>query len=136
MKKQSLLFVAGMIALASCNSGGNQNTTTQAQVDSMANVKAMELQTQMQAKNDSIVNALAKAKADSMELATRREMGATTASSSTHHRTERHTGTATPVATPAPPPSSQSKWNQNNTNTNNPNNSNQPTQTSKSKWGN
>lgn len=101
MKKQMLLLMAGgLLAFASCNSN-NGNQASQAQIDSMVNVKVMEIQTQMAAKNDSIINALAQAKADSMMVAN--NTGAATSSSAPvrHHttttRSQDHTSTQTQV---------------------------------------
>lgn len=71
MKKQSLLFVAGsMLALASCqNEGANTGGFTQEQVDSIVNARVNEQMMQQQAMNDSIINAMAAYKADSIVAA-------------------------------------------------------------------
>jgi len=67
MKKQSILFLAGgLLALASCNNNAENANMSQAQIDSMVNVKVAEMTVQMQASNDSMINALAQVKADSM----------------------------------------------------------------------
>lgn len=68
MKKLSVLLITGVTAvLASC---GGENTAgtapSQAQIDSMVNARVEELRVEMEAKNDSIINALAQIKADSM----------------------------------------------------------------------
>lgn len=71
MKKQSLLLVAGLtLAFASCqNEGTTAGGFTEAQVDSIVNVKVSEQMMQMQAQNDSIINAMATMKADSIVAA-------------------------------------------------------------------
>ena len=66
-------MASGIIAFASCNSSGNSQNTSQAdsvKVDSLANIKA----SQMQAQNDSAINALAKTKADSEILVHKEKM--------------------------------------------------------------
>lgn len=97
MKKQSILFLAGgLLALASCNNGGQTAGMSQAQVDSMVNVKVQEMTVQMQAKNDSSINALAQAKADSM-INAMKGASASAAPMPSHHSTK-------PAAAPAPAP--------------------------------
>lgn len=67
MRKHTLLLVSGaMIAFASCNSSNDNKANSQATIDSLANVKAAEIQAQVQAKNDSTIKAVAQAKADSI----------------------------------------------------------------------
>ena len=69
MKKQLLLLTAGgMLALASCK---NEAPATAAgpsdmQIDSTVNARVEEMRTQLMAQNDSLINALAQWKADSM----------------------------------------------------------------------
>jgi len=72
MKKQSMLFIAGaLITLASCQNNTDNAAADQAQIDSIANARAEELRMQMQAQNDSIINAEAQRKADSIAMATK-----------------------------------------------------------------
>jgi uncharacterized membrane protein len=100
MKKQSILFLAGgLMALASCNNGGQNAGMSQAQVDSMVNVKVQEMTVQMQAKNDSSINALAQAKADSM-INAMKGASASAAPAPSHHSSK-------PAATPTPAPAPQ-----------------------------
>lgn len=104
MKKQTLLLIAGgMIALASCSSNSNQNAS-QAQIDSMVNVKTGEMQATMQSRNDSTINALAKAKADSITAA----QASARAGEHRERREERHSQGASASsdqnAAPAPAP--------------------------------
>jgi hypothetical protein len=101
MKRQSILFLAGgLLALASCNSNNENAGMSQAQIDSMVNVKVQEMTVQMQASNDSMINALAQAKADSM-IAAMKGASASSSSHSTHHTT---TTKPTETAPPPPPP--------------------------------
>lgn len=79
MKKLSLLlFTGATLALASCggDTSGN-NAPSQAQIDSMVNARVEELKAEMAAKNDSMINAMAQMKADSIIAATK--SGSTTA---------------------------------------------------------
>ena len=67
MKKQSFLFIAGaLLTLASCQSDTNDNGASQAQIDSTVNARVEEMRMQMMAQNDSIINAEAQRRADSM----------------------------------------------------------------------
>ena len=93
MKKQTLLLLTGgLLTFAACNNNTNQNAS-QAEIDSMVNVKVAELQVQMQAKNDSIINALAQVKADSMVAAMN---GGVHTSSASKGTSKGHTGTTKP----------------------------------------
>jgi len=74
MKKQILLLAAcSVFVLASC--GSNSANSSQAQIDSTVNVKVGQQEAAMAGKNDSTINALAKAKADSMEIEKKKEVG-------------------------------------------------------------
>jgi hypothetical protein len=68
MKKQALLVVAGsMLAFASCQQeGGMDSAAMQATIDSTVNARVEEIRLEMMASNDSMINALAQWKADSM----------------------------------------------------------------------
>lgn len=68
MKKQSLLLITGgLLALASCNTeSANNADNSQAKIDSMVNARVEELRMELEAKNDSMINAMAMLKADSM----------------------------------------------------------------------
>lgn len=99
MKKQSILFLAGgLLALASCNNNAGNGGMTQAQVDSIVNIKVQEMTVQMQASNDSMINSVAQMKADSMIAAMK---GATSSSS---HTTKHSSTTSAPATTATPPP--------------------------------
>jgi hypothetical protein len=66
MKKQGLLLIAGgMLALASCQNNVSTGTSD-AQIDSMVNARVEELRTEMMMQNDSLINAMAIMKADSI----------------------------------------------------------------------
>jgi hypothetical protein len=66
MKKQALLLMAGgVLAFASCNTTTNEGAS-QAQIDSMVNARVEEIRLEMMAQNDSMINALALIKADSI----------------------------------------------------------------------
>ena len=66
MKKQGLLLIAGgMLALASCQNNVSTGTSD-AQIDSMVNARVEELRTEMMMQNDSLINAMAIVKADSI----------------------------------------------------------------------
>jgi len=60
-----LLFTCITILFASC-SGGTQEPPSHAEVDSIVNARVNTLQVQMQSKNDSIINDMAKKRADSI----------------------------------------------------------------------
>ena len=67
MKKQTLLLMAGgILALASCNNEQANTGMSQAQVDSAVNARVEEIRGELMAQNDSLINALAQWKADSM----------------------------------------------------------------------
>jgi len=66
MKKQLLLFAGSILILASCSTDNTPNIQ-QAQIDSIARAKATLQDVLNKQKNDSIINAIAKAKADSIE---------------------------------------------------------------------
>ncbi len=69
MKKQSLLLLAGgMLALASCQNEAAAPAAgpSEAQIDSMVNARVEAIRTELMASNDSLINALAQWKADSM----------------------------------------------------------------------
>jgi hypothetical protein len=66
MKKQSFLLIAGsLLTLAACQNNANEGAN-QAQVDSMVNARVEELRMEMMAQNDSIINAEAQRRADSI----------------------------------------------------------------------
>jgi|GEM_PF-6252871 len=71
MKKQILFLAAGgALAFASCNNEG-AGGYTDAQVDSMVNARVELIQAELEAKNDSLINALAQWKADSIIAASK-----------------------------------------------------------------
>ena len=65
MKSFIFLLFIGLL-LASCNGDNGNINTSEAQVDSIVNAKVDVLRAEMKAKNDSIINAMAKVKADSI----------------------------------------------------------------------
>lgn len=68
MKKQSLLLIGGaLLAFASCQpESSTDGMYTQEQVDSIVDARVMEQMMVLQNNNDSVINALAQMKADSM----------------------------------------------------------------------
>jgi len=69
MKKQTLLLLAGgMLALASCQNEAPAVSAgpSEAQIDSMVNARVEAMRSELMAQNDSLINALAQWKADSM----------------------------------------------------------------------
>lgn len=67
MKKQSLLLIGGaLLAFASCRQENTAGGFTQEQVDSIVDARVEEQMMALQSSNDSIINALAQWKADSV----------------------------------------------------------------------
>ncbi|MBS1773216.1 MAG: hypothetical protein JST82_10160 [Bacteroidetes bacterium] len=69
MKKQTLLLAAcGVLALASCNNNPApvEGGMSQEKIDSIVNARVDAIRTELMAQNDSIINALATWKADSI----------------------------------------------------------------------
>ena len=90
MKKKLLLLAGGALILASCGSNNNQ-TQTQAQIDSAVNAKMAQHDAENAAKNDSILKATEKEKAE--------------AAAKEHHAAKKHeTKKEEPAPAPAPPP--------------------------------
>jgi hypothetical protein len=129
MKKQALLIVAGglMIFASACNNQ-QSNTPSQGQVDSMVNARVDKMQDDMQAKNDSIINAQAKAQADSIAIATKadsiakamNEKNVSKKTTTTTHKASngKTTTTTTTTTTETPKPGGlKGSSDQNNTNT-------------------
>jgi hypothetical protein len=64
MKKLAILLLAGaVVGLTSC--GSNENNASKEQIDSMATVRTDTMQATLKAQNDSLINAMAKMRADS-----------------------------------------------------------------------
>jgi len=75
MMRKILLFLAGScLILASCDVNSNQEAQDQAKarIDSSVNAKISQQQAALANKNDSIINALAKKKAEEMEADNRK----------------------------------------------------------------
>jgi hypothetical protein len=67
MKKQTLLLLAGgMLAFASCQNEPAASGPSEAQIDSMVNARVEAIRSELMIQNDSLINALAQWKADSM----------------------------------------------------------------------
>jgi hypothetical protein len=67
MRKQSFLFIAGaVLALASCQTENTDNASDQAYIDSTVNARVEEMRVEMMMQNDSMINALATLRADSI----------------------------------------------------------------------
>ncbi|HYD22044.1 MAG TPA: hypothetical protein VEB40_11260, partial [Flavipsychrobacter sp.] len=83
MKKQTLVLLAGgLLTFAACTNDQATGGYTQEQLDSAVNARVTEIQAQLQASNDSAINALAQIKADSM-LAAMKGGGSVTRSTTT-----------------------------------------------------
>lgn len=66
MKKLSFFLATGaLLALASCQPEAD-SSMTDAQIDSMVNARVEEIRMQMMAQNDSLINAMAQTRADSI----------------------------------------------------------------------
>lgn len=111
MKKYfSLLLAASVIGLASC--GDNESSTTTEQVDSMANYRTDTMEAALKAKNDSLINEMARMKADSAmraeEMAAgRSSTGGASASSGGARTTKPKTTKPTTPANPSTPSTRQ-----------------------------
>lgn len=101
MKKQFLILAGSALILASCGSNENtENNNQQAQIDSIAAANAA-LQDELNKKaNDSAINAIANAKADSIAAA---EAAAAAAKTSGKGAAKKKPAT-TPTPPPPPPP--------------------------------
>jgi|GEM_PF-1729234 len=66
MKKQLFLVAGAVLTFASCQSDSANTGDSQAQIDSAVNARVEELRTQMMLENDSLINAEAQRRADSM----------------------------------------------------------------------
>ena len=107
MKKQSFLFIAGaLFAFASCQNDTNDSAASQAQIDSAVNAQVEELRMQMMMQNDSIINAEAQRRADSMiaEMKATANTGGNRNTAKTTKPTQPKT--TTPSATPVNNPKS------------------------------
>ena len=102
MKKQSFLFIAGaLITLASCQNNTTDPAAEQAKIDSAVNARLEEIRTQMMMQNDSIINAEAQRRADSMFAAAK--ASGTTGAAARSSATRRNTGNP-PAPAPATSP--------------------------------
>lgn len=92
MKKLAILLLAGAMAgLTSC--GNNENTSSKEQIDSMATVRTDTMQAALKAQNDSLINAMAKMRADSAMNATK-AVTTTTTTTTTRPATTKTTHTS------------------------------------------
>jgi hypothetical protein len=92
MKKQFLLLAGSAVLFASCGSNNNNQAQTQAQIDSAVNAGVQKHDAENAAKNDSVLKAMEKEKADAMTKEHQSSGGS--------HKP----GHKTPAAEPAPPP--------------------------------
>jgi hypothetical protein len=98
MKKHSFLVLAGgLLAFAACNNPASDTGASQAQIDSMVNARVEAIRAEMTASNDSLINAMAQIKADSMLAAMKPGTSVTT---TTTTRTVKNTHPA--ATTPKP----------------------------------
>ena len=107
--KLLLLAAAGALAFASCQTetgGGMNDEMMQAKVDSAVQARMAEMQAQLAAQNDSLINAMAMMKADSM-------MAATAAAGNNNAGARRtvpaRPNTSAPTTAPAAPTTSNDK---------------------------
>ncbi len=91
MKKQLLLAAGTVLALASCQNEAANTADTQTHIDSAVNARVEEISMQLMMQNDSLINAEAQRRADSIILAMK----------GTPAPPARNTRTNTPA--PAPP---------------------------------
>jgi hypothetical protein len=97
MKKYAFVLLAGsIIGLSAC--GSDSNTNTQEQIDSAVNAKTAELEAARNAQTDSILNEMARMKADSVAMADSIAKAANT-SSTTVTKTTTTTKTSKPATT-------------------------------------
>ena len=102
MKKQTLVLLAGgLLTFAACTNDQATGGYTQEQLDSAVNARITEIQAQLQASNDSAINALAQIKADSMIAAM--QGGSNTGRSTTRTPPKTTTPSTTTPVTPATP---------------------------------
>jgi hypothetical protein len=101
MNKLATLLLAGaVIAFASC--GNNENNTSKEQVDSMVTARTDTMAAKMKTQNDSLINAMAKMRADSamradsMAKAAASKTSSKTTTKTTTHTTTTHTTTTSP----------------------------------------
>jgi hypothetical protein len=84
MKKQALLFIAGgLMALASCTTETHDDDMSQAQIDSTVNARVEEIRMEMMRQNDSLINAMAVLRADSILAAMKGGSSVTTKTTTT-----------------------------------------------------
>lgn len=89
MKKHSFLVLAGgLLAFAACNNPAADTGASQAQIDSMVNARVEAIRAEMAASNDSLINALAQIKADSMMVAMKPGTSVTTTTTRTVKNTK------------------------------------------------
>ncbi|HRO43268.1 MAG TPA: hypothetical protein PL009_10570 [Flavipsychrobacter sp.] len=68
MKKQLLLIAGTVLTLASCQNEAADTGDNQAQIDSAVNARVEEMRTELMMQNDSLINAEAQRRADSIFL--------------------------------------------------------------------
>ena len=64
--KQLIYFFSVSVLLVSCNARTGDAETSQDRIDSIVNAKVEALRTEMKMRNDSLINVMARAKADSI----------------------------------------------------------------------
>lgn len=105
MKKYAFVLLAGsIIGLSAC--GSDSNTSTQEQIDSAVNAKTAELEAARNAQTDSILNEMARMKADSVAMADSMAKAANT-TSTTVTKTTTTTKTTKPAKPATPKPTTQ-----------------------------
>lgn len=114
-------MAGGLMSLASCTTETHESDMSQAQIDSAVNSRVEEIRMEMMRQNDSLINAMAQVKADSIIAAMKGGSSVTTKTTTTRTTTVKpktsvttsgnaaSTGTKAATGTPAQT-TSQSKW--------------------------
>ncbi len=101
-------MAGGLMSLASCTTETRESDMSQAQIDSTVNARVEEIRVEMMRQNDSLINAMAQIKADSIIAAMKGGKAVTTKTTTTRTTTVKpasvtthSTSTATSASQPA-----------------------------------
>lgn len=110
-------MAGGLMSLASCTTETHESDMSQAQIDSAVNSRVEEIRLEMMRQNDSLINAMAQIKADSIIAAMKGGSSVTTKTTTTRTTTVKPKSPAAGNRATAPAagiqtqtPTSQSKW--------------------------
>lgn len=111
-------MAGGLMSLASCTTETHESDMSQGQIDSAVNARVEEIRLEMMRQNDSLINAMAQIKADSIIAAMKGGSSVTTKTTTTRTTTVKpkssttsgSTAPAAGVGTRPQTPTSQSKW--------------------------